>query len=473
MAVSRQFYGGLLGLRELTGDEVDDTLKSPIQWSEADKNLFRSTMKRPVAIDLFSGCGGMSLGLEAAGFDIAAAVEFDAIHTLVHHFNFPYGISLCQNVSELSSQELLKAVAAKGFSDQIDLIAGGPPCQGFSHMGKRQLNDPRNSLVFEYVRIINEIRPKYFIFENVPGLASGKHRQFLDQLIHEFEGIGYSIDQPVSILDATLFGAPQKRRRLIILGSRRDVPKATYPTPTHTNINPDKPWLFDPTLLALSTCGEAIGDLVNHHAYTEGDGGIDLSRLDYSGLRKSFDGVKPSGEFRLCHRRSVAKTVYGHIGSKHTAKSIERFQTTAPGEVEKISRFFKLSAAGQCHTLRAGTASDRGAYTAPRPIHYAVPRCITVREAARLHTFPDWFRFHNTIWHGFREIGNAVIPFLAKSLADQIIQAMALNPLELETYGLDEQDEEALNYNMSQASKYWGIPDNVIPKRKRSRHHAA
>ncbi len=429
-------------------------------------------MKRPVAIDLFSGCGGMSLGLEAAGFDIAAAVEFDAIHTLVHHYNFPYGASICKDISKLSSDELLKAVEEKGFSREIDLIAGGPPCQGFSHIGKRQLDDPRNSLVFEYVRIIKEIKPKYFIFENVPGIASGKHKKFLEELIVEFESIGYSIDKPISILDASLYGAPQKRKRVILIGSRLDFEKAIYPEQSHAEINTTELSLFDSGLLPLSTCGGAISDLMSHRAYTEGDCGIDSKQLDYSGFRNSF-ALKPSGEFSLCHTRLVSNKVYGHIGSKHTDKSINRFQATTPGAVEKTSRFFKLAIDGQCNTLRAGTASDKGAYTAPRPIHYSEPRCITVREAARLHTFPDWFRFHNTIWHGFREIGNAVIPFLSKSLGSQVIQAMGLNPCDFETYTLNHQEENLLNYNMGQASKYWDIPDDVIPKRKRLDKDAA
>ena len=141
---------------------------------------------RPVAIDLFSGCGGMSLGLEAAGFDIAASVEIDPIHSLVHHYNFPYGVTVCQDVAKLSCEELLTAIKNQGFTTDIDLIAGGPPCQGYSYMGGRVLEDPRNQLIFEYARIISTIRPKYFIFENVPGIASGKHQQFLEELIAIF-----------------------------------------------------------------------------------------------------------------------------------------------------------------------------------------------------------------------------------------------------------------------------------------------
>jgi DNA (cytosine-5)-methyltransferase 1 len=179
-------------------------------------------MKRPIAIDLFSGCGGMSLGLEASGFDVAVAVEFDAIHALIHHLNFPYTTTICDDINNLKTDYLKDILKQKGIDNDIDLIAGGPPCQGFSLMGKRQLDDPRNSLVFEYFRVIKDLKPKYFIFENVPGIAVGKHQQFLAELITEFENIGYHIAKPVKILDASLFSAPQKRKRLILIGSRRE-----------------------------------------------------------------------------------------------------------------------------------------------------------------------------------------------------------------------------------------------------------
>ncbi len=106
----------------------------------------------------------------------------------------------------------------------------------------------------------------------------------------------------------------------------------------------------------------------------------------------------------------------------HSPASIERFRTVANGQLEKISHFLKLDPDGICNTLRAGTPSNRGAFTAPRPIHPSAPRCITVREAARLHSYPDWFRFHSTKWHGFRQIGNSVPPLLARSVAQQMLR---------------------------------------------------
>ncbi|MEX6777338.1 DNA cytosine methyltransferase [Limnospira fusiformis NRMCF6962] len=409
--------------------------------------------KRPIAIDLFAGCGGMSLGLEAAGFDVAVAVEFDAVHCLVHHFNFPYCHTICRDISKVTSAEILEQLQLKYQDTQVDLIAGGPPCQGFSHIGKRQLDDPRNSLVFEYLRMIAEIQPKYFIFENVPGIATGKHKRFLNELITEFEAIGYQIQKPIKILDASEYGAPQKRKRLILIGSRFDVKIAGYPATNKSE---------------MFTVYQAISDLETIDHFTNYDPGISPAFLEYEGDRKKYSLV-PSDSFSLCHKRTIEPTVYGHVGSVHTPLSIARFAETPPGTVEPKSRFFKLSPTGLCNTLRAGTNSDKGAYTAPRPIHYSIPRCITIREAARLHTFPDWFQFHRTIWHGFREIGNAVIPILAKQLGGSVIDALGVDVNQLKSTTLAQVPESLLSYNISQACSYWGISDYVIPKRKRLR----
>lgn len=416
---------------------------------------------RPLAIDLFSGCGGLSLGLEAAGFDVVGAVEVDPIHALVHHFNFPYSVTVCQDISQLQSEQLLARIRAKGFQGDIDVIAGGPPCQGFSLMGKRNLKDPRNQLVFEYLRIVNEIRPKYFIFENVAGMAAGKHQAFLDQLLEQFQEIHYNITLPLQVLDSSLYGVPQKRKRLFILGSRHDVKQIAYPEAT------------TPTDESKITVHDAIYDLGKITAYTGKDQGFSSKKLDYSHFRKSF-AMRPDGLFALCHQRPLSPKIWGHLSSNHTQKSIDRFAQTPPGKTEKISRFLKLHPDGLSNTLRAGTPSVRGAHTAARPIHYQEPRCITIREAARLHTFPDWFQFHRTIWHGFREIGNAVVPLLAKKLGDEIMQKLDYSPAQLTPQTLatmvnkkDILGEEVLTYKMNNACEYWDIPREMIPTRTR------
>jgi DNA (cytosine-5)-methyltransferase 1 len=140
----------------------------------------------------------------------------------------------------------------------------------------------------------------------------------------------------------------------------------------------------------------------------------------------------------------------------HSETSIERFQKTAMGQLEPISRLRRLDWEKPCYTLRAGTGSERGSYTSPRPIHPEYPRVISVREAARLHSFPDWFRFHMTKWHGFRQVGNAVPPLLARVLGSEIIAALEVEP-SVPTITLELGDTELLRLNQLQASQHWKV----------------
>jgi DNA (cytosine-5)-methyltransferase 1 len=149
----------------------------------------------------------------------------------------------------------------------------------------------------------------------------------------------------------------------------------------------------------------------------------------------------------------------------HTALSKKRFKATRPGETEPISRFLKLDPHGVCNTIRAGTASDRGAFTSPRPIHPFSPRCITVREAARLHSYPDWFRFHVTKWHGFRQVGNSVPPLLGQAVASKIMERLGQKTESDEPRVLG--DPILLGFNMSEAAEHYGVAANVIPHRIR------
>ena len=411
--------------------------------------------ERPLAIDLFSGCGGMSLGLEAAGFDIAASVEIDPIHSSIHHYNFPYGVTICRDICQLSSQEILTNIENKGFKTDIDLIAGGSPCQGFSNMGKRQLDDPRNQLIFEYVRLVREIQPKYFIFENVPGMKTPKYQPLLEELIARFDRYGYSVVQPIQVLDAARYGAPQKRKRLIILGYRHDVVPLKYP---EAKSKSDRYTVF-------SSVQSAIEDLSKVPVYIGEDYGIEQSQLSYTRSRKSFAN-KPRGVYASCHQRAASNLIWGHLGSRHTQKSIERFAATIPGKKERVSHFYRLAPDGLSNTLRAGTSRERGAHTAPRPIHYQLPRCISIREAARLHTFPDWFQFHRTIWHGFREIGNAVIPLFAKHLGTEVVNRLKIDLSQLEIRKLPPVDHHLLTYKMDRAADFWQVNREIIAKRK-------
>ena len=405
----------------------------------------------------------MSLGMEAAGFDIACSVEFDPIHSIVHHYNFPYGATICRDVFLVSSNDIKERMLQKGYKE-IDVIVGGPPCQGFSHIGKRQFDDDRNKLVFQYVRFVKEIKPKYFVFENVPGIASGKHKKFLAELLEQFENLGYSVATPYKILDSSHYGVAQARKRLIIIGSREDLSRINYPNPSHEK-GKEISDLFDRDKKKIVGAYDAISDFEDIPVFIGDDSGFELkqNRNSYS---LNFS-LTPNGVFSKCHTRYSDGRIYNHIGSKHSDISIKRFRDAECGKNEPISRFFKLHPELPCNTLRAGTNSDHGAYTAPRPIHYTHPRCISVREGARLHSFPDWFQFHRTIWHGFREIGNAVTPLLGKAIGDELIKGLGVNVSELPTYSLSTQDEGLLKMSMTEVSKFWGVDRGVIPVRKR------
>ena len=188
---------------------------------------------RPIGIDLFAGAGGFSLGFEQAGFDIAAGVEIDPVHCAVHKYNFPKSTILPRSIESLTGQEILDSAGIGG--RHVDCVLGGPPCQGFSLMGRRALDDPRNRLVREFVRIVTELEARTFVFENVKGLAIGKHRIFVQELMQEFSAAGYSVRVPWQVLNAAHFDTPQNRERLILIGARKDHNLPDYPSAV-TNI---------------------------------------------------------------------------------------------------------------------------------------------------------------------------------------------------------------------------------------------
>ncbi|WP_413167223.1 DNA cytosine methyltransferase [Capilliphycus salinus ALCB114379] len=423
--------------------------------------------KRPIAVDLFAGAGGMTLGFEQAGFDVLAAVEIDPIHCIVHDYNFPLWSVFCQDITTISGEFIRYHSSIK--KREIDLVFGGPPCQGFSLIGKRLLEDPRNLLVFHFVRIVSELQPKYFVFENVKGMVSGQHQTFIQELIHKFGYYGYKVRQPYQVLNAAYYGVPQNRERLFLLGCREDLPLPNYPEPTF------KPPLSKVTkcyshLPSTPTVREALQDLPEIENYPE------LCQQDWADVdfhRPSFYGkmlrgiVKKSDNYSY-PRQYNSQLLTSSLRTEHTQESIERFAQTPPGKTEPISRFHKLNPDGLCNTLRAGTPSSRGAYTSPRPIHPFTPRCITVREAARLHSYPDWFRFHATKWHGFRQIGNSVPPLLAQAVAGEIVKLLNVKPEKPEGK-IELGDEAFLRFDMSQAAKYYGVNSDVIAPRNRKK----
>ncbi|MGE3301668.1 MAG: DNA cytosine methyltransferase [Hyphomonadaceae bacterium] len=419
-------------------------------------------MKRPIGIDLFAGAGGMSLGFEQAGFDIVAAVELDPVHAATHAYNFPQTKILPRSVSGLTAQEI--RIAAGIGNRSVDVVFGGAPCQGFSMIGHRALGDPRNSLVLDFVRIVTELKAKHFVFENVKGLTVGRHREFLEQLIEAFEDAGYKVRLPYRVLNAADYGVPQSRERLFLIGSRQDRPLPSYPDPSFrragaTGDLPEGP-----------TCQDALDDLPDADSFEEliaGDA-VETGRWgqpsNYARELRCVD----SDAWRLGYARTWNSWLLTcSARTDHTRVSRVRFSRTPPGQTEPISHFLKLDPEGVCNTLRAGTDSARGAFMSPRPIHYKYRRCVTVREMARLHGFPDWFRFHATKWHGARQIGNSVPPPLARAVAHSIMQALGVLP-ERPTEILPLQNPDLLRFDVSTAARFWGIANPIARRDRKS-----
>lgn len=424
-------------------------------------------MDRPIAIDLFAGVGGMSLGFEQAGFDVAAAVEIDPIHCAAHEFNFPHTKMLPRSVVGLKAADIR---LSSGIGNRVvDCVFGGPPCQGFSMMGHRSLEDPRNSLVLEFVRLVAELGARSFVFENVKGLTVGKHRNFLEELVLAFDKAGYDVRLPWQVLDAANYGVPQHRERLILFGVKKGNTLPDYPISVCNAADEKHPDTRFPT---GPTCQDALGDLpdanrydallVNDSFWTSAFGKPSLYAAEMRCLSQENWHAGYTRSWNPTILTASARTIHSDISRR-------RFAETRTGAVEPISRFFKLSPDGLSNTLRAGTDGARGAFTSPRPIHYKYPRCVTVREMARLHGFPDWFRFHATKWHGARQIGNAVPPPLARSIGTVVIKALQLQeiyPKDVVRLG----DEALLYMQMSEAAEHFGVQP---PKNRRDKKSGA
>jgi DNA (cytosine-5)-methyltransferase 1 len=369
--------------------------------------------RRPVAIDLFCGAGGMSLGMEMAGFDIVLSVDYDGYHVATHERNFPYGKVKCGSVQDMNANTIKKL---SGYEENVDLVFGGPPCQGFSNMGLRDTHDPRNTLIFHFARIVDELRPKAFVMENVTGLNMGATKEVFEAFIQKVSE-SYNVTLPVKILSANDFGVPQARKRLFVIGIRKDIgATASYPSIPQEKLCP--------------SVIEAIGDLPRIEKFER------LFAEDVSAYPAIPDNKYAlvlrglvKGENDFSHKRNWdSKVVTGCQRVKHTESALELYRSTAPGETVPGHKLPRLHPEGICPTLRAGATSERGSHTAPRPIHPKAARVITVREAARLHGYPDWFSFYPSKMHAYRQIGNSVCPPVAHAVGLQVMKALSIDP---------------------------------------------
>lgn len=341
-------------------------------------------------VDLFSGCGGFSLGAHQSGLNVIAAYDNDETLASSYLHNFPHSKLHIQDVCELSGCDVV--AAADG---EVDGIIGGPPCQGFSDIGRRHPKDPRSRLLGEYFRIVDEVRPAFFAMENVRGLGYSNVIGVLRDALRLVVG-SYTLFGPV-LLNSADFGAATNRRRLFVVGIRKDRGRGLSMGELESLTKP------------AATVRAAISDLEGAEA-VPAEHGFDTWRITKRG--RPFEYAR--------HLRTRNGLFTGHKTTNHSSEVIARFESVEPGGVDSVGRHPRLSWEGQCPTLRAGTGPDKGSHQSIRPIHPDHPRVITVREAARLQGFPDSHRFHCTVWHSFRMIGNSVSPIMARALLSSV-----------------------------------------------------
>ena len=345
-------------------------------------------------IDLFCGAGGFSLGFEQAGFEVLAGVDNDTRAVDAYRKNFPQASAITGDVASLDGGPLMTTAEVSSCT----VVIGGPPCQAFSIAGKMREDDARRDLVAHFARMVDGVWPEYFVMENVPGIQLPKAEPVIAYFKEYLESAGYHISEPW-VLNATDFKVPQRRRRVFFVGALAGLPLPERPCP-----------IFVPQV----TAGEAIDDLREDRSPDE--------------IQISWYASMMRGEHSSQGAASENGNGIGFERVDHTDEVIERFASVAPGCTEPISRFYRLHPDRPAPTLRAGTLSDRGSHTAARPIHYALPRCITVREAARLQSMPDSFHVDPTKWRGYMQVGNSVPPLMARAVAEQIRAAASCRP---------------------------------------------
>ena len=382
-----------------------------------------STM--PNVIDLFSGAGGLSLGASRAGFTVISAVELDPHAIATHRTNFPNSQHIQRDIMELTGETLL---ALSGISaEHLDGIIGGPPCQGFSNIGHRNVNDIRNILFIKYFELVKEVHPPFFVAENVPGIMNPKYNQIRKAAFdHVYD---YHLLPPIKI-DASEYGAPTKRTRMFFIGFRRStrIEPFTKADIEQMKVSPNQ----------RTTVRKALEGLPSNIRYRLNDTGVRKIANEYYNrnsmhIQSTFFyervvGMRPMnlGNADYIQNYEQHHEVNGFFPTKHTQIVKQRYARLKYGQQDRISKATRLNPDGFCPTLRAGTGPEKGSYQAVRPIHYTYARVITPREAARLQGFPDWFKLPETIWHSFRQIGNSVSPIVSERVLQAIFQKLTL-----------------------------------------------
>lgn len=331
-------------------------------------------------IDLFCGIGGLSLGFEQAGFKVISAVDMweDAIVTYNH--NRKDKVAKVEMVEDFNTHELPAIVSQQ----HIDGIIGGPPCQGFSTVGKRDVEDPRNKMYLEFYKAVRIANPDFFLIENVKGMLTLNKGAFVKDLIKRFgpDGLGYTITY--KLLNAADYGIPQNRLRVFYVGIKNK--KFEFPKPLDYQL----------------TAKDGISDL--------------------EGSTNEKYGSEPQNDFQKAMRGTCAHP-YNQDYTQHTEKTISIISKipdggnirSLPPEYWQIRKYNK--AFERMGTFKPSNTIDTGHRNY---FHYSEPRIPTVRESARIQSFPDYFEIVGTRGSQYKQVGNAVPPMLAKIIAEQI-----------------------------------------------------
>ncbi len=360
-------------------------------------------MKPYNVIDLFCGCGGFSKGFEQAGYSIRFGIDLWADAIVTYKYNFPDAVVLNSDITQINGSDILKVSKLK--KEDIDVIIGGPPCQGFSVSGKRMIDDDRNKLYKSYVQIVSEINPKVFVMENVPGLVRLFKGKVAEQVIDDFTSIGYTVQ--MKILSADNYGVPQQRKRVFFVGVRKDLSDSGmeyfYPDPFMGNGTDTPAW----------TCEDAISDL----DFVPDDEVLGEC-IPYRIMANN-----PYQEAM----RAGSTHILNHSITLHNAKTKEIIALVPNGgNYKDLPK--ELQSTRKVHIAWTRMDSHKPCFTIDtghnHHFHYRANRVPTVRESARIQSFPDNFKFIGRKTSQLKQVGNAVPPLLAKAIGESIIKML-------------------------------------------------
>lgn len=367
-----------------------------------------SKVKKLKVIDLFSGVGGLSYGFaHNDNFEIVAANEILPNMAKAYSLNHPTVKVYTEDIKDFNAEKIEKDLGIK--SSEIDIIIGGPPCQAYSTVGKRLIDDPRGKLFQEYYRVLKEFNPKLFLFENVKGLLSMQDGELLKMIISLFESLGYKVKY--KLLGAADYGAPQIRERVIIIGSKLKT-EFVYPEPTHYNPEVENN-LFKNSLQPYLTLEEAISDLPFIKTNEES--------FEYAN--------EPQNEFQKLMRKNAPEKLMDHSSPKNNDKLVKIMESLPDGGTPEDLPASLRPKSGFKNTYcrlwwkRPSTTITRNLSTpsSSRCIHPKAPRPLTTREGARIQCFPDDYKFYGSRGDKNLQIGNAVPTFLSNAIAKAIL----------------------------------------------------